>query len=48
MQSFKNILAIDCSTDTLSISLQAGEEQWSEEHEGAAQAWPKIGILNGD
>lgn len=46
MQSYKNILAIECSTDTLSIALQAGDQQWSEEHLGGAQASAKVlGLL---
>ena len=42
MQSYKNILAMDCSTDVLSIALQAGDQQWSEEHIGGAQASAKV------
>lgn len=42
MRSFKNILAMDCSTDVLSIALQAGDQMWSEEHVGGAQASAKV------
>ena len=46
MQNYKNILAIECSTDTLSIALQAGDQRWSEEHVGGAQASAKVlGLL---
>ena len=46
MQSFKNILAIECSTETLSIALQAGDKHWAEDHQGGAQASAKVrGLL---
>ena len=46
MQNYTNILAIECSTDALSIALQAGDQQWSEEHVAGAQASAKvIGLL---
>ena len=46
MQTYKNILAMECSTDTLSIALQAGDQKLSEEHIGGAQASAKVlGLL---
>ena len=46
MQSYKNILAMECSTDTLSIALQAGDKYWAEDHQGGAQASAKVlGLL---
>ena len=38
MQTHKTMLALECSTDTLSVALQVGEQRWSQEHAGGAQA----------
>ena len=46
MHMHKTMLALECSTDTLSLALQVGEQRWGQEHAGGAQASAKaLGLL---